>query len=201
MRRPERAREQRNRVRIAQASARLIAEHGLTDWTAAKRKACRELGLADDEALPNNEEIEQALHDYNSLFRAATHPASLRSQREAALEWMQRLAQWDPVLIGGVAEGWATEHSDVRIELEAEDSKPVELALINAGVRYVAAATQGANADTTQLLVEGETIAVSLLIVSPHRRRHRSRRDDDARMSTRELQDVLSADGPGFTRR
>ena len=42
------------------------------------------------------------------------------------------------MLIGGVAAGWATEHSDVRLELEADDPKAVELALINAGVDYAA---------------------------------------------------------------
>ena len=51
---------------------------------------------------------------------------------------MERLAAWKPVLIGGVAAGWATAHSDVRLELEAEDPKAVELALINAGVDYTA---------------------------------------------------------------
>jgi len=201
MARPDRIRGQRNRVRIAQASARLIAEHGLTDWTAAKRKACKELGLNDDEALPTNDEIEQALHAYNALFRAGTHPACLRTQREAALEWMQRLSQWDPVLVGGVAEGWATEHSDVRIELEAEDPKPVELALINAGVHYVAAPTQGERTDSTQLLIEPGDIAIRLLIVSPQRRRHRSRREEDARISTGELRELLSPGGGPAHRR
>ena len=38
---------QRDRLRIAQAAARLIAEHGLTDWTLAKRKAVRQLLLPD----------------------------------------------------------------------------------------------------------------------------------------------------------
>ena len=133
---PNRRRGQRQRARIAQTAARLIAEHGLTDWSAAKRKACRELGLADNEALPGNEEVEQALRDYNSLFRADAQAASLRQQRQVALEWMQRLAAWRPVLIGGAAAGWATAYSDVRLELEAEDPKAVELALINAGIDY-----------------------------------------------------------------
>ena len=70
MARADSPRGHRQRARIAQTAARLIAEHGLTDWSAAKRKACREFGLADNESLPGNEEVEQALRDYNSLFRA-----------------------------------------------------------------------------------------------------------------------------------
>ena len=139
MDRSDSTRAQRNRSRIAQTAARLIAEHGLTDWNAAKRKACRELGLPDREALPDNEEVEQALRDYNSLFQYAEQPARLRLQRLEALRWMERLSQWNPVLTGAVAAGWATEHSEVRLELEAEDAKSVELSLLNAGVEYACA--------------------------------------------------------------
>src|SRR6185295_4022421 len=88
----------RNRARIAQAAARLIAEHGLNDWQAAKRKACRHLGLPDHEALPGNEEVEQALRNYNTLFQGMAHVASLRAQRRDALGWMERLSQWKPLL-------------------------------------------------------------------------------------------------------
>ena len=133
MPRTDSLKSQRNRARIAQTAARLIAEHGLVDWSMAKRKACRELGLDHKEALPGNDEIEQALRDYNSLFRPLAHAATLLEQRRSALRWMERLAAWSPVLIGGVAAGWATQHSEVRLELEAEDAKSVELALINAG--------------------------------------------------------------------
>ncbi len=140
---PASSQGQRNRARIAQVAARLIAEHGLTDWAAARRKACRELGFGERERLPANEEIEQALRDYNSLYQPQAQAASLRAQRLAALDWMERLAQWQPLLVGGVAAGWATEHSDVRVELEAEDPKSVELALINAGIEYTARVAAG----------------------------------------------------------
>src|SRR5207249_8458043 len=83
--RPVSTRSQRNRTRIAQVAARLIAEHGLTDWSSAKRKACRQLGLPPDEALPANDDIEQALREYNSLFQPAAQAASLHAQRAEAL--------------------------------------------------------------------------------------------------------------------
>ena len=192
MARPEspRPREQRQRARIAQAAARLIAEHGLSDWSAAKRKACRELGLADNEPLPGNEEVEQALRNYNSLFGRDAHAASLREQRQVALRWMDQLSVWNPVLTGGVAAGWATVHSDIRLELEAEDPKAVELSLINTGVDY-AAAPGGAQAE----LVAGRgSAAVRLHIVTPLQRRNRARRDDDARLDATELRALLAAD-------
>jgi hypothetical protein len=183
-------RGQRNRTRIAQVTARLIAEHGMGDWAAAKRKACRELGLSGNERLPTDDEVEEELRNYNTLFQAATHPTALRSQRALALEWMERLAEWQPNLVGGVAEGWATPHSDVCLELEADDSKAVELALINAGIAYNASASStGADAPVS-LLIERPGAAVRLSIVTPQRRRHRTRRDD-IRMSIADVRTAL----------
>ena len=182
----------RNRVRIAQAAARLIAEHGLSDWAAAKRKACRELGLSDREALPGNEEIEQALRDYNSLFQPQAQAASLRAQRMVAVEWMERLSPWRPLLVGGVAAGWATAHSDVRLELEAEDPKAVELGLINAGIEYTAAPPAGGTVSGARLNAGRGAAAVRLDIVSPQQRRNRPRRNDEERLSLSELKSLLA---------
>ena len=192
MARADSPRNQRHRALIAQAAARLIAEHGLTDWSAAKRKACRELGLAGDEALPGNEEVEQALRNYNSLFRPDAQAVSLRQQRQAALEWMERLAAWQPVLIGGVAAGWATAYSDVRLELEAEDPKEVELALINAGIDYQPG-DAGPLAPVQLVAGRGEG-AVRLQILTPQQRRNRLRRDEDVRLTSDELQALLDGE-------
>jgi len=189
MSRPDSLATQRIRAQIAQAAARLIAEHGLTDWTAAKRKACRELGLPERATLPANDEVEQALHDYNTLFRHRSQPLSLRAQREVAMEWMDELSRWHPVLIGGAAAGWATEHSDVHLELEAEDPKEVELALINAGVEYAAAAANDASS-RAELRIDGENCGIRLSILTPLQRRNRPRRDD-VRLSSAELRTLL----------
>jgi hypothetical protein len=183
-------RGQRQRVSIAQTAARLIAEHGLTDWSAAKRKACRELGLPENETLPGNDEVEQALRDYNSLFRADGQAALLRRQREVALGWMGRLAAWRPVLIGGAAAGWATAYSDVRLELEAEDPKAVELALINAGIDY--AAGDAGDPPSAHLVAGRGEQTIRLQVLTPLQRRNRQRRDDDARLTQGELLALLA---------
>jgi len=192
MARIDSSRNQRNRTRVAQLAARLIAEHGLADWSMAKRKACRQLGLDDKESLPGNEEIQQALRDYNSLFRAAEHAEALLRQRRSALRWMERLRRWRPVLVGGVAAGWATEHSDVRVELEADDAKSVELALINAGIDY--SPIDASRAPASELLVGRGADAVRLVILTPQQRRNRPRGDEDQRMTLAELRTHLDAD-------
>ena len=199
MARSDSTRSLRNRTRIAQAAARLIAEHGLADWSAAKRKACRELGLPAQESLPGNEEVEQALRDYNSLFRATTQPVSLRAQRSDALRWMERLARWAPVLTGAVAAGWATEHSEVRLELEAEDAKAVELELINAGVPYTQMPDHGPES-VPQLRIESPAATVRLVILSPQQRRNRPRRERsggaEERLTAAQLKSLLGTAEP-----
>ena len=128
--------EGRERESIAQVAATLIAEHGIADWALAKRKAARQLGLPERGSLPGDDEVEDALREYHALFGGEEHEQTLCDQREEALAWMKRLPQFRPLLVGGVAEGWATEHSDIRLELAADDAKSVELALINGGASY-----------------------------------------------------------------
>ena len=81
-------------------------------WRSARPR--RQLMLPEREALPDDGEIEAALVEHHALFGGEAHVAALRRQREEALSWMRRLAQFEPALVGGVAAGWATEHSDIR---------------------------------------------------------------------------------------
>lgn len=185
------ARAREDRLRIAQTAARLIAEHGLTDWSLAKRKAARQLMLAASATFPSDAEIEEALSAHHALFGGEAHAATLRLQRTEALAWMKRLAAWSPLLVGGVAAGWATAHSDVRLELVADDAKAVEIALASAGVRY--AAMPPREADTgAQLLVETPRIGVRIVIVTPQQRRNRPRRDDEPRLEAAAVEALLS---------
>lgn len=167
--------DDQTRARIAQAAARLIAEHGIADWTAAKRKALRQLMLPDREALPGDDEVEAALIDYHALFGGPAHARQLREQREEALAWMRRLAAFRPQLTGGVAAGWATAHSDIRLELEAADAKLVELALLNAGVPYRSLHSDRDGA--ADLYVDTPRGGVRLCVQSPEEARQRPRRD------------------------
>lgn len=184
----------RERVRIAQTAARLIAEHGISDWAHAKRKAARQLMLPASVALPSNVQVEQALADYHALFRADAHAASLRAQRAEALAWMRRLSAWDPLLVGGVAAGWATEHSDIRLELVADDPKPVEMALAGVGVAYAALPPRDDEAATC-LRIETPAAAVRIAIVHPQGRRNRARRDDEPRLDAAAVAALLGT-GP-----
>jgi hypothetical protein len=182
-------RDAQTRIRIAQAAARLIAEHGITDWSLAKRKAARQLMLPEREALPGDDEVAAALADHHALFRRDTHADELRAQREEALRWMQRLAQFSPLLTGGVAEGWATGHSDIRLMLVAPDAKAVEMVLLGAGQQY--RVMNGDRDGAAELYISARDIGVRLSVRTPEQARQRPRRDrhgnEELRLTTDEV--------------
>jgi hypothetical protein len=127
-------RNQRNRQRIAQEAARLMSEHGIRDFHHAKLKAAERLGILDTQALPRNNEIEQALREHQRLFQADSQPQALRSRREAAIEAMRFLAGFEPRLVGPVLEGTADEHSAVCLHLFSDDASAVELFMREHGI-------------------------------------------------------------------
>ena len=183
------------RATIAQLAARLIAEHGIGDWSLAKRKAARQLDLPERAALPGDDEIETALRDYHALFGGEAHEASLRAQREEALVWMKRLAAFRPLLVGGVAEGWATEHSDIRLELTADDAKSVELALLNASCPYRTLPARNGDAPS-DLYLDTPRGGVRLTVRTHEAARQSPRRDrhgqEELRLDAAELARLLA---------
>jgi hypothetical protein len=186
--------KERDRLRVAQVAARLIVEHGLGDWTLAKRKAARQLMLPDTTAMPSNDEIGVALAEHHALFGGEAHEESLRAMRALALQWMDRLAEWQPLLVGGVAAGWATEHSDIRLELVADDPKTVEMQLAGHGVAYAALPARESDA-ATHLMIESSSHKVRgtirLAILTPTQRRNRPRKDDEPRLDLEALSALI----------
>ncbi|KQZ79792.1 hypothetical protein ASD55_03655 [Rhodanobacter sp. Root561] len=127
---------QRNRVRIAQEAARLMSEHGIRDFHHAKLKAAERLGILDTQALPRNQEIEQALREHQRLFLGDSQPQLLRQRREAALDAMRFLAAFEPRLVGAVLEGTADAHSAVCLHVYSDDPEAVMLYLREHGVPF-----------------------------------------------------------------
>ncbi|MFA7399096.1 MAG: hypothetical protein WCZ98_01315 [Sideroxydans sp.] len=124
------------REQLAHQAARIIAEEGVTDLAFAKRKAAKQLGAADTQHLPSNEEVEVALHTYRALYQADTHPDILRELREEALAAMQVFAEFNPYLTGSVLSGSAGEDSDINLMLFSDDAKAVLLSLLNNNIDF-----------------------------------------------------------------
>ncbi|MDP1735570.1 MAG: nucleotidyltransferase [Sulfuritalea sp.] len=121
---------------IATAAARLMAEEGIGDYGAAKRKAARSLGASEGEALPTNEEIETELRAWQSLYQEDEQRERVHDLRTTALEVMQLLTEFHPYLTGGALDGTAGRYSAVEIDLYADSSKDVEIALLSHGISY-----------------------------------------------------------------
>ena len=127
------------RERIAAAAARIMAEDGIDSFALAKRKAARQLGAPDTEALPRNEEVEEALHAYRALYQADEHPQRVAELRRIALEAMQALEQFSPYLTGPVLKGTAGPYAEIELQLFPESPKDVEIYLLDRGVSFATA--------------------------------------------------------------
>ncbi|MDP2795158.1 MAG: nucleotidyltransferase [Sulfurisoma sp.] len=121
---------------IASAAARLMAEGGIGDYGAAKRKAARNLGSGDGDVLPSNEEIEAELRIYQSLYQEDEQRERLREMRETALEVMEFVADFRPCLTGAVLDGTAGRFSEVELDLFADSAKDVEISLLSRDISY-----------------------------------------------------------------
>ena len=155
---------------IAHTTARLVVEEGL-EWGPAKRRALREMGLPARTALPNNDQVEEAVREYIQIFCADTQPRELRALRQLALVWMERMAPFRPHVGGAVWRGTATRLSDVYLQLFCDDPKSAEIALIDHHVDYDPRTVPGFHGEPVEALSIGskspelnEIIGVHLLI-------------------------------------
>lgn len=127
---------QEMRRRIAHAAARILAEDGSLDYGSAKRKAARQLGAPDSGSLPDNQQIEDALRSYQALYQADETREQLTRLRSMAIEYMEKLAEFDPHLTGAVLNGTAGPHTDINLQLFTDNQKDVEFLLMRQTLPY-----------------------------------------------------------------
>ncbi|MGV3626746.1 MAG: hypothetical protein ACO1PN_03545 [Betaproteobacteria bacterium] len=124
------------RSAIAVHAARLMAQDGIEDYGLAKRKAAKQLGIPDSSRLPNNDEIDAALREYQDIYRSGDQEQRVRLLREQAVRAMRELAAFDPHLTGSVLTGIAGPYAVIHLQLFAENPKAVELFLIDRKMPY-----------------------------------------------------------------
>lgn len=124
------------RARIAAAAARIMAEDGVDDFALAKRKAARQLGASDTEALPRNDEIEAELRAYRALYQPEEHASRIDELRSIALDAMRALERFNPYLTGPVLKGTAGPYADIELQLFPESAKEVEIFLLERRLAY-----------------------------------------------------------------
>jgi hypothetical protein len=111
--------------RIAYETARILTENQSSDQAFAMQKAASRLGINDKRLLPNREEISFAIREQQRLFRGNDQETALQRLRTAALQAMQFLVRFRPLLVGPVYEGTADINSPVRLHVFADTPEEV----------------------------------------------------------------------------
>lgn len=121
---------------IAQTAARLMSESGIRDFALAKRKAAQRHGVEHNRNLPGNEEIEQALLEYQRLFRSNTQAELILLLRQTALKAMTMLDAFHPLLVGPILNGSADENTPVYLHLFADTPEQVMIFLMERHIPF-----------------------------------------------------------------
>jgi hypothetical protein len=197
------------RAEIAALAARMIAEDG-ADYSTAKRKAAKQI-LGDQkprsDVLPGNAQIEDEVRIYNELFFGDTQPARLLHLRRLAVTLMTDLAQFSPYLTGAVLNGTAGQHSDIHLQLFADNSKEVEIFLLNKRISYEVSETphfkgNHISVETLSFLVpqkNGDPDGVHLHLYDPDDLRGGSRQANGKRIERADinaLRNILDQEAP-----
>ena len=124
------------RREVAAAAARLIADGGL-DYGNAKAKAVREVcgDRAPRGAMPDNDEIDEALREHLDLFDEH-HAERVARMRRVAADLMHRLDHFHPLVTGGVWKGVVAEHAPIHLQLFHDNGKEVHYWLFDHQVRF-----------------------------------------------------------------
>lgn len=196
MKRSSGGRDQQMRERLAAEAARHMIESGVRDFQLAKRKAADRLRLSDPRQMPGNDEIEQAMIEYQRLFRADIQPTHLQHLRSVALEAMRLLQRFRPCLVGPVLTGTADTHSDVSLHVFSDPPEEVALYLFERGIPHddVERRLRLGKGDYARFpalrFIAGET-AVEALVLPERERRHAPLSPVDGRPMQRATMDKV----------
>lgn len=124
------------RRELAHAAARLVVEGSCRSFAAAKRKAAARMGLDNFHHLPDNNEVQSAVIEYQRVFEGdhARHRVDL--MRREALAAMLMLVRFRPRLVGPVLYGSACDHSPVTLHLYTDELEGVTRFLYEQKIDY-----------------------------------------------------------------
>jgi hypothetical protein len=156
------------RLELAEEAARLMVDHGIEDFSLAKRKAAERLGVrAEAGALPSNAEIHERVVERQRLFEPAGREERLSALRLVATDVMAMLDEFRPKLVGAVLDGTATARSAIELHVYSDSPEAVAAALEQQGLRlhdsqrrYRFSRELTEEIPGFQLMVDGEEVEV-----------------------------------------
>ena len=158
------------RTQIANAAARLIAEHGLADYAQAKRKAARSLGLPDSTPLPENAEVDSELRSYQRLFQNDEQSERIAHLRRKAVEMMAIVERFNAYLTGPVLDGSAGRYAEIDIQLFTDSAKDVEIFLLNQHLDFAHSVPRTDRAEAV-LTIDDDDAVINLIVYPAHQER------------------------------
>ncbi|CAA6825660.1 MAG: Unknown protein [uncultured Thiotrichaceae bacterium] len=106
------------RLLVAEEAARLLFEEGYRDYLVAKQKATQNLGVSTDKSnQPSNMDVYHAILSRRELLGTEEDEQQLQAIRQVALEAMEFLQRFKPVLVGGALDGSAGKYSPAVLHL------------------------------------------------------------------------------------
>ena len=188
------------RAELANAAARLMVEHGITDLHLAKRKAVRQLSLPESQPLPSNEEVQTALREYQAIFVGDEQQQHLRFLREVAVDLMHQLSDFRPYLTGSVLDGTAGEFSSIDLLLFADSAKDVEIFLLNEQLAFHHGTPRDERIEAVFVLDDPDTgVTANLIVLGPEQERMTFKHRDGktrARARTEAVESLLGETVP-----
>jgi hypothetical protein len=107
-----------DRRAICEEAARIMIDHGISDYGFAKKKAAQRLGISTRQSeMPSNRELTDAVRVRLRLFDGDGSNDRYRARLERASQVMELLAEFRPRLVGPLLEGIATQHGVVELHL------------------------------------------------------------------------------------
>ena len=103
----------------------MLSARPVNDWVCHPSLIC-----------PRNQEVEQAVLEYQRLFAGDAQKTELQHLRRVALEVMKLLEGFEPRLVGSVLKGTANALSDIHLHVFSDDAKSVAITFLNADQSY-----------------------------------------------------------------
>jgi hypothetical protein len=119
---------------IAVEAARLLTSQAEADLASACRKAAKRLGIGNRRLWPDAAQLEQALREQQALFAAGRQSDALARLRLSALELMELLQPFSPLLTGSLLSGLADTYSPIELHLFSERCEDIALYLQDRGL-------------------------------------------------------------------
>ena len=124
------------RITIANRAAEIIMEEGITDYHFAKKKAAKYLGYQSSDFLPSNDEIDNALKEYQKIYQGDTDTSLVIIIKNEALLIMELFKDFKPHLLGQLIDGLIPKYPVLQINLYTDNMKEIEYLLLNNKIEF-----------------------------------------------------------------